>query len=352
MPNEAEGRKVALAAFLAVLFYRLQDDKCRAARQRLSRETVRDGSGAMFELVAPRYDFVNNVISLGLHRGWKRTAVDAALKPFLVASSERAELQVLDLATGTADLAIDIAQRYGSYVKQVVAVDPCSRMLDIASRKLARAQVSDKVLLVKGVAEELPQEWTNRFDVCIIGFGVRNFADRKKGLCEVWRVLKKAEASTATPTDPVSRLVVLEITEPRGRSIAAPIARFFLRTCVPLLGALFSLRLREYCYLQRSARLFPPLDEFLEAMRDECCLETIRAQRLPPFGLGPALIIVKPAPKQASVEAAALAPEDAFVNSSATPSRSSTDAPWHVESAPRNDERDAPGVAPPSSVVA
>jgi demethylmenaquinone methyltransferase/2-methoxy-6-polyprenyl-1,4-benzoquinol methylase len=294
MANTTEQRKVAVAALLAVLFYRLQDERCRHQRQKLSVESVKDGSGEMFELVAPRYDLLNNIISLGLHKRWKRKAVDVALKAFAAAAPADPQLEILDLATGTADLAIDIVRRYGRLIHRVVAVDPSPRMLENAQRKITDAQLSEKILLHRGVAEELPSEWTGRFDACIIGFGVRNFKDRMKALSEVHRVLKKPRPTEDGGISEGGRLVILEIVEPRGRGLAAPFGRFFLRTFVPLLGALFSLRPREYSYLQKSARLFPPIEDFTRQMGKECCLEATRVQQLGPLGLGPTIVLAKP----------------------------------------------------------
>ncbi|KAK4530895.1 hypothetical protein CCYA_CCYA06G1752 [Cyanidiococcus yangmingshanensis] len=302
MSGNAEQSKIAFAALLAVLLYRLQDERCRLRREKQANRDFRDGSGEMFELVAPRYDLLNTIISFGLHKRWKRKAVDLALRPILSTAPDDLQLEVLDLATGTADLAIDIAQRYGAYVRHVVAVDPSTRMLENARRKVMDAKVSEKVRLYTGVAEELPSEWSDRFDVCMIGFGVRNFADRMKALSEVYRVLKKRKPIGDVKSREGGRLVILELIEPRNRNLAAPFGRFFLRTCVPLLGALFSLRLREYSYLQKSAREFPPIDEFTQRMQMECGLETTHVKQLGPFGLGPTLLVAKPEVKLQSLE--------------------------------------------------
>jgi demethylmenaquinone methyltransferase/2-methoxy-6-polyprenyl-1,4-benzoquinol methylase len=201
------------------------------------------GSGAMFDAIAARYDLLNRILSLGIDQRWRtRTVAALALPP-----SGRA----LDLATGTADLALRIAATHAG--GSVVGLDPSQRMLDVGRTKVERAGLGARVELVHGDAEALP--WPDAsFDGVCIAFGIRNVKDRPRALSEMARV-----------TRPGGRVAILELSEPRG-GIFSPIARFHVHSVVPWLGALLS-GAREYRYLQQSIAAFPPADEFAEIMR-------------------------------------------------------------------------------------
>ena len=201
---------------------------------------VRGGSGQMFDAIAGRYDLVNRVISLGLDQRWRRTAV------------ERLELQpghrVLDVATGTGDVAARVLEACPTAI--VTGVDPSRGMLDVARVKPAckgvRFEEGDAMALPFGDAT---------FDRAIIAFGIRNVADRPRGLAEIHRVLA-----------PRGRLVVLELTEPAGGPLA-PIARTFVHRVVPRVGALLS-GADEYRYLERSIAAFPPAEAFADMVTE------------------------------------------------------------------------------------
>lgn len=200
------------------------------------------GSGAMFDQIARRYDTMNRVLSFGLDRGWRRRTVRAlALGP---------RARVVDLATGTGDLAIDIARMTPDAT--VVGLDPSRHMLAIAHDKLARRRLTDRVTLVRGDAQRLPYP-TSSMDAATIAFGIRNVPDRAAALREMARVVR-----------PGGRVAVLELGEPRG-GVMARMARFHTHHVVPRLGALLS-GAREYRYLQRSIAAFPPSAEFAALM--------------------------------------------------------------------------------------
>jgi demethylmenaquinone methyltransferase/2-methoxy-6-polyprenyl-1,4-benzoquinol methylase len=197
----------------------------------------------MFDKIADRYDLLNRILSLGIDQGWRQQAVAAlALGP---------SSRVLDVATGTGDLAILEATTHPDC--RVEGVDPSARMLDIGRQKVERAGLSSRVSLVQGSAEALPFE-SAVYDGVSIAFGIRNVPDRPQALREMARV-----------TRPGGRVVVLELSEPRS-GVLGPLARFHVHSVVPFVGALIS-GSREYRYLQRSIAAFPPAEEFAAIMQ-------------------------------------------------------------------------------------
>lgn len=221
----------------------------------MSEPTARAGSGAMFDNIAPRYDLLNRLMSFGVDQGWRRRTV-AALD---LGRCQR----VLDLATGTADLAIQVAEA-GTGV-EVVGLDPSEGMLEIGRDKIQAAGLAERVRLVQGDAEKLPFD-DDSFDGVCMAFGIRNVPDRKRALSEMGRVTRTG-----------GRIAILELSEPR-RGLLAPFARFHVHTVVPWLGSLIS-GAREYRYLQRSIAAFPPAEEFALLMR-EAGLEVLRVDKL------------------------------------------------------------------------
>ena len=219
------------------------------------REETRLGSGQMFDRIAPRYDFVNRVLSLGLDVRWRRRVVRA------LALGERP--RVLDLATGTGDLAIAIARACPGAT--VVGVDPSEGMLAIGRTKLARRGLDARVTLEVGDAQHLSYA-SCAFDAATIAFGIRNVPDRAAGLREMARVVR-----------PGGRIAVLELGEPR-RGVLARAARFHTHHVVPRIGALLG-GAREYRYLQTSVAAFPPAEEFAALMRT-CGLDVLEVTPL------------------------------------------------------------------------
>ncbi|MBP7146114.1 MAG: ubiquinone/menaquinone biosynthesis methyltransferase [Acidobacteria bacterium] len=196
----------------------------------------------MFDRIAPRYDLLNRLLSLGLDRAWRRRAV-AALQL-------RDGARVLDVASGTGDVALEVLRQVPG--ARVDAIDPAPRMLERARRKLDRAGAGARVALALGDAGALPYA-DESFDGAIVAFGVRNFPDRERALREMARV-----------TRPGGRVVVLELMEPRHGLLGA-LARFYCRRFVPAAGALLSGE-REYRYLQQSMAAFPPPAEFAQLL--------------------------------------------------------------------------------------
>lgn len=208
------------------------------------RSGTRPGSGAMFDAIARRYDLVNRLMTFGLDRSWRRRAVEA------LGLGDGA--RVLDVATGTADVALEIARRRADAT--VVGVDPSPGMLEIGRGKVADADLDRRVELRRGEAETLPFD-DDSFDGVTIAWGIRNAADRSRALAEMARV-----------TRPGGRVAVLESLETSGL-VLGPLIRFYTRTVVPFVGGLVSRRKEEYEYLQTSIAAFPEPAEFQAMMR-------------------------------------------------------------------------------------
>ena len=215
----------------------------------------RPGSGAMFDRIARRYDLLNRIISLGLDQRWRRRMVGALdLRP---------GAQVLDLATGTADVALEVLRQEPQ--SQVLGLDPSAQMLAEGERKAAALGLTDRLRLQEGKAEEVHAE-DDQFDALTIAFGIRNVADRPAGLREMARVVR-----------PGGRIAILEGSEP-GKGLLGLGARFHLHHVVPRLGSWLS-GAKEYRYLQTSIAAFPSAEDFAALMED-CGLEVLAVEPL------------------------------------------------------------------------
>ncbi|MBW2529790.1 MAG: ubiquinone/menaquinone biosynthesis methyltransferase [Deltaproteobacteria bacterium] len=227
-----------------------------------------DGSGAMFDRIAGRYDLLNRLISLGADRRWRSRLV-ASLGA--LGSNE-----VLDVATGTGDVALAIARAAGR--AKVVGLDPSARMLAVARRKIERAGLGDRLALVEGDAQEMPFE-DGRFAASCIAFGIRNVPDRGRGLREMARVTRAGGV-----------VAVLELGRP-DHGLLAPLARLHVERVVPRVGGWLSGD-REYRYLTDSIRAFPSAERFVGLMRD-CGLRDVRFE---PMSWGAVKLFVGAAP--------------------------------------------------------
>ncbi len=207
------------------------------------RAVPRAGSGEMFDAIAPRYDFMNRIISLGIDQRWRTRAVDALALP--------RGARVLDLATGTADLALMIARRYPDAT--VVGVDPSAGMLAVGAKKVAAAGLGPRVTLTQGHGERLPLPDAS-VDGVTIAFGIRNVSDRPAALREMARVTRTG-----------GRVAILELSDPQPGPMAT-LARFHIHTVVPWMGAALS-GAREYRYLHESIAAFPSPEVFADLMR-------------------------------------------------------------------------------------
>ena len=201
-----------------------------------------NGSGEMFDAIADRYDMLNRIISLGIDQRWRRQTVESlALDPI-------APSTILDLATGTADLAILSARRWPN--AQVIGTDPSAGMLAIGEPKVAPFE--GRIALRQGDAMNIELD-DDSVDATTIAFGIRNVPDRDLALREMARV-----------TRPGGRVAILELADPRPGPLGA-LARIHVHHVVPTVGAWLSGK-REYRYLAKSIAAFPPPDEFAARM--------------------------------------------------------------------------------------
>jgi demethylmenaquinone methyltransferase/2-methoxy-6-polyprenyl-1,4-benzoquinol methylase len=197
----------------------------------------------MFDRIAPRYDLLNRVLSFGIDRYWRTRAVR------LLSSVQPA--RVLDVATGTADLAIKAERTL--HPREVVGIDLSAEMLQYGRDKLDRLGLTPRISLVQGDAEDLPFA-DDAFDAAIVAFGVRNFEDLEAGLRGIRRVLR-----------PGAALVVLEFSRPRTFPIKQLYA-WYSRHVLPRIGGALSPEQSAYEYLPNSVAEFPDGPDFLDRM--------------------------------------------------------------------------------------
>ena len=198
----------------------------------------------MFDAVAPRYDFLNRVLSAGIDRYWRSRAVRML--------SDEQPRRVLDVATGTADLAIKIERTL--HPRKTIGIDLSTEMLDRGRAKIEQKGLSPRISLRKADAADLPFADAS-FDAAFVAFGVRNFEDLDAGLGDIRRVLR-----------PSGALVVLEFSSPRAFPIKQ-VYDWYSRRVLPRIGGLLSPDQGAYEYLPNSVAAFPDGTDFLQRMR-------------------------------------------------------------------------------------
>lgn len=206
-------------------------------------QTKKEEVRVMFDRIAPTYDALNHTLSVGIDRLWRRRAVRLAAR-----TTPR---RLLDVATGTGDLAIALARRIPG--AQVMGMDLSEKMLDVARRKVAAAGLDARVVLEVGDAEHLALA-DRAVDAVTVAFGVRNFGDLETGLREMARVLR-----------PGGQVVILEFSTPRNRFFRA-LYGFYNHRVLPWVGGLVSRDRRAYEYLPDSIGEFPAPERFMELM--------------------------------------------------------------------------------------
>lgn len=202
----------------------------------------KEGIRRLFDDIAPRYDLFNHLSSFGADRRWRRTAVKEIV-------DERRPLDVLDVATGTADFAIAICRKaqQGSHI---VGIDLSEGMLEVGRKKCSCLPIE----LLQADCEALPFD-EGRFDRVSVAFGVRNFEHLDKGLVEMCRVLR-----------PGGKMTILELSYPRNAFLRWGF-RFYAFHILPRLGRMLSGNSDAYHYLPASIMRFPLPEEFIPIIK-------------------------------------------------------------------------------------
>ncbi len=197
----------------------------------------------MFNSIARRYDLLNRLLSAGIDKRWRKRAISllAKAKP----------QKVLDIATGTADVAIALVKQLDT--PKVIGLDIAEAMLEIGRKKISELGLDDRIELLVGDAEKLPFP-SNTFDALTVSFGVRNFENLQAGLQEMHRVLK-----------PQAEVVILEFSKPRLFPLKQ-IFHFYFKNILPLIGRWTSKDPRAYHYLYESVQAFPDGKDFLREL--------------------------------------------------------------------------------------
>jgi demethylmenaquinone methyltransferase/2-methoxy-6-polyprenyl-1,4-benzoquinol methylase len=193
----------------------------------------------MFNSISKKYDFLNRFLSVGVDNYWRKKALN-----------ELRELQpktILDVATGTADVAIMAEKKLNP--DKITGIDISEGMLDVGRKKISELHLNDKIELLLGDSEAIKYP-DNTFDAVTVAFGVRNFQNLEKGLSEIKRVLK-----------PNGKLVVLEFSKPKSRFIRL-FYNLYMKVITPNIGKLFSKNKSAYSYLDASIKKFPEGNEF------------------------------------------------------------------------------------------
>ncbi|MFP4557107.1 MAG: bifunctional demethylmenaquinone methyltransferase/2-methoxy-6-polyprenyl-1,4-benzoquinol methylase UbiE [Bacteroidales bacterium] len=198
---------------------------------------------AMFNGIASRYDFLNHLLSFGIDKIWRRRLIKRLLK--------NKPINVLDVATGTGDLAIALAKKESNI--KVTGIDIAQNMLLVGKKKVETAGLRKRISLCKGSSEKLPFEKDN-FDAAMVAFGVRNFENPLKGLKEIFRVVKNNGS-----------LFVLEFTSPKNWLFKFIYRVYFLRV-LPWIGRKVSGHKTAYSYLPNSVQEFAEREKFLELL--------------------------------------------------------------------------------------
>lgn len=205
----------------------------------------------MFDRIAQRYDFMNRFLSAGIDVQWRIKAIKELEK-------DRPQ-HMLDVATGTADMAIRAAKMLRP--KKITGIDISEKMLEIGRKKVAAEKLGTEIELMSGDSETInfPDQ---SFDAVVVAFGVRNFENLQQGLKEIFRVLQ-----------PGSKLVVLEFSKPK-MGVVRGVYNFYMSSLAPAIARLFRQNKQAYQYLNESAKAFPERGQFVEILQETGFTET------------------------------------------------------------------------------
>ena len=199
----------------------------------------------MFDTIAQRYDFMNRFLSAGIDIGWRKKAIDLFKKDI--------PHHLLDVATGTGDMAIMAAKRL--HPKKITGIDISIKMLEIGRQKVANEGLNTEIELLTGDSETI-NFGNNTFDGVMVAFGVRNFENLEQGLKEIWRVMK-----------PGAQLVVLEFSKPK-LALVRSFYQIYMGKIAPQMAKWFRQNKQAYQYLNESAKAFPDRNDFVQILNN------------------------------------------------------------------------------------
>lgn len=196
----------------------------------------------MFNKIAGQYDFLNRFLTFGIDNIWRKIAVKKI---------KNNPKNVLDIATGTADLAI-ITAKYTN--AEIIGLDISDQMLKVGKEKITKNKLDSRIKLINGDAENLSFN-NETFDAITVGFGVRNFENLEKGLNEIYRVIKEG-----------GYVAILEPSYPEKFPLKQ-FFNFYFETLTPIIGNLISKDYKAYSYLSKSVKNFPSSNNFIDQLK-------------------------------------------------------------------------------------
>jgi demethylmenaquinone methyltransferase/2-methoxy-6-polyprenyl-1,4-benzoquinol methylase len=244
---------------LTVLLQQMQLDNMNPATHVLPDTTSKLSKKAqvadMFNDIAGKYDFLNHFLSMGIDKGWRRKAIAEIQK----VNPQR----ILDVATGTGDLAIAAATLNPQHV---TGIDIAEQMLEVGHKKVEELGLSGKITLQKGDSEAIAFD-ANSFDAITCAYGVRNFENLQVGLKDMCRVMR-----------PGGKLAILEFSHPQAFPVKQ-LYMFYFRYILPLLGKIVSRHSKAYTYLPESVKAFPEGQVFCSIL-EQCGFKEVKARQL------------------------------------------------------------------------
>ena len=207
-------------------------------------KTKKEQVAAMFDNIAPKYDFLNHLLSMGIDKGWRKKAINILKK-------DNPEL-ILDVATGTGDFAFEAYKHIRP--QKVIGVDISREMIALGNEKIEKRGLQGKLVFEYGDSENLKFA-DNTFDAITVAFGVRNFENLMRGLEQMHRVLK-----------PGAKVVVLEFSKP-SNPVIGKVFRLYFKHILPFIGKIVSKDNRAYTYLFESVEVFPEKKDFIDLLK-------------------------------------------------------------------------------------
>ncbi len=199
----------------------------------------------MFNNIAEKYDFLNHFLSAGTDKRWRRYVRKQL--------SDKKYAQILDVACGTGDLAIELAK---NNPEKIIGIDIAEKMIEIGKNKVQKAGLSEKIELITADALKIPFA-DNTFDAVTCAFGVRNFENLEAGLTEMNRVLKKG-----------GKLIILEFSKPKNKIIKKTFNVYF-HNFLPFIGEKISKNKNAYKYLPQTVAAFPFGSNFTKIIENQ-----------------------------------------------------------------------------------